>query len=215
VAAGDLSPDQARFVDQVTAATGLDRNVVVAWVGSESVWGSYKPTHNYLNIGPGRTYVSVDQAAAAAASLINGSPNYAGIRAAIPAGPAAQVSAIGASVWGTSGSVLGRVWAQLTGAPTDGATPATSVGLPNPLDVPGAIGGLVTGKLGKALGLDAVAAGVLRAGMTIVFTIGALGLIALGLNRLTARDPKALLSQMQGLMGNAGQAAKLAAVAAA
>jgi hypothetical protein len=106
VPAGDLSPDQTRYVDLVVKATGLERTVVTAWVGQESGWGTNKAGHNYLNIGPGRTYASTEMAAAAAAGLINASSYYVGIRAAIPAGGAAQIKAIGESPWGTIPSRL-------------------------------------------------------------------------------------------------------------
>jgi len=116
--AGDLLPDQARYVDLVSSETGLDRTVVVAWVGSESGWLVNKAGHNYLNVGPGYQFASTEQAAARVAGLINDSDLYYGIRAAIPAGPAAQVKAIGASRWGTSAALLSAVWAQLVAGGT-------------------------------------------------------------------------------------------------
>lgn len=264
MALGDLSPDQARYVDAVAAATGLSRQVVVAWVGSESGWGTTKANHNYLNVGPGETYTSVEQAAARAASLVRTSNNYAGIRAAVPVGGTAQVQAIGASPWGTSSNTLTAVYADLNGVPrtTDGAggvavkpvSLTSAIGdiagaglkaaggivgaFTNPLGAgagisSGALGGVttpaadaakaavsglgdLTGTLGSALGIDvgAVLGGVGRtfvsAGLALVFAVAALGLIALGLNRLTGVPAGQRFAQLQKA---AGTAATVAAVA--
>lgn len=260
MAAGDLSPDQARFVDAFTAATGLSRQVVVAWVGSESGWGTTKAGHNYLNVGPGETYTSAEQAAARSAALVRTSNYYAGIRAAIPVGGTAQVEAIGSSPWGTSPATLTKVYAQLNGATTvpDGAGGAsakpvslTSVAgdiigtvggaigaITNPGAaaagaVSGALGGVgtmasqgagaaikglgdLTGKLGSALGIDVgsvvggIASAFFSAALSIVFVVGAMALIALGLNRLTGTPPAERIAQIQKAVGTASTVAAVA-----
>lgn len=217
MALGDLSSDQGRFVDQFAAATGLSRQVVVAWVGSESGWGTTKANHNYLNVGPGESYSSVEQAAARAASLVRTSSNYAGIRAAVPVGGAAQVKAIGESPWGTSAATLTQVYAGLVGAPTAGPT-IVPVSL---TDVAGdalkAIGGFVggnpdatiSGVAGVAKQLDLVDK-IMSAGLTIVFTVAALALIGLGLNRLTGTPAKERFDQVSGIVSKVGAVAAVA-----
>lgn len=230
MATGDLSPDEARYAALVAAGTGLAPQVVTAWIGSESGWGITKAGHNYLNIGPGRTYPSTEHAATAAAALVNSSSHYAGIRAAIPAGGAAQIHAIGASPWGTSAAVLARVYAQLTG----GAGPAvTPVGLRVPgtpiviptspseaLDAIGDAAGSVLDTAGNVVGaaadpvIDAISTGFgvavdvfLKGAMSLVFATAAFALIALGLNRLTGVPVKERFGQVQQIAGQAAMAA--------
>lgn len=210
MSAGDLSPNAARFVDLVAAGTGLNRTVVVAWVGAETPWGSTKSNHNYLNVGPGQNFTSVEQAANRVVSLITSSPLYAGVRAAIPAGPLAQAKAIEDSPWDAGHYGRGRLQAlytQLAGsaAPTGapGAPGATPVGF----GVPGVgdIAGPVVGKVFELL---------VPAGLQLLLSTAALGLIALGLVRLTAAGPRKALSDTQGLTGQASQAAGVARLAA-
>jgi hypothetical protein len=226
MAAGDLSPDQSRYVDRVAAGTGLDRRVVVAWVGAESGWGINKAGHNYLNVGPGETYPSVDQAAARVVGLINGSSNYYGIRAAIPAGPAAQVQAIAASPWGTSGTTLAAVYSQLVGGgptatlvSTQGVTPQDPGGSQPTIVIPGwdpsknlqrGLPDPVTGVAKDILG--ALGPILLSAGLTVVFTVAAFAFIAMGVNRLTGAPPKGIFDTVSGAVGTAAGAAKLAAI---
>jgi len=235
MASGDLSPDQTRYVDIVASATGLARLVVVAWVGSESGWGANKAGHNYLNIGPGRTYSSVEVAAANAAGLVNASDYYKGIRAAIPAGPGAQIQAIGASPWGTSATLLNSVYADLSGTPAvqnvsavqnvnivSDAAGAVAGAAGNAL---GALGGLVSGAVGDVAGaaaegatsgmkavVDALAPVLVGAGLTIVFTVAAFALIALGVNHLFGNSAQDIFEQVSGVVGTAAGAAKLAAI---
>ncbi len=222
MALGDLSTDQQRYRDRLVAGTGLDSRVVTAWIGTESGWGTTKASHNYLNIGPGRTYSSVDQAANAAVSLITSSSRYAGIRSAIPAGPVAQVKAIGASPWGTSASLLGRVYEQLAGTPMTGvtgeSTPLTNVGLripgtgveiPMPWDIANDTAKAIFAAVAKLLGpaFELVA----ETGLRLVFTIASLGLITLGLNRLTGVALRETFEQTTQIVGRAGQARAVAA----
>lgn len=231
MAAGDLSADQARYVDLVAQATGLSRAVVVAWVGAESGWGVNKAGHNYLNIGPGRTYSSTGHAAAAAAALINASDYYVGIRAAIPAGGAAQVQAIGASPWGTNGAVLGDVYQQLAGG---GAVQTVGLefvpGIPFPLPesplpgikipgtdkLPGAgvVGDAISGAAGDVAGAVVGALGpiLIEAGLTLIFTVAAFAFVAIGVNRLTGGSLKSVFDTVSKTVGAAGGVAKLAAV---
>jgi hypothetical protein len=229
MAAGDLSPDQSSYVDRVASGTGLDRRVVVAWVGSESGWNVNKPGHNYLNVGPGETYPSVAQAAARVVGLIEGSTNYYGIRAAIPAGPAAQVQAIGQSKWGTNPTALTSVYSQLAGGSgpvvqpvnwlSDAAGAATGAIL-DPFGLLGAAGGAVGGAVAGAAG--DVAGGVvgevvkdlgpvlLEAGLTIVFTVAAFALLAMGINQLTGQAPKKIFDTVSGAASTAAGVAALA-----
>lgn len=229
MSAGTLSADQQRFRDAVAAATGLDRTVVTAWIGAESGWGVTKEDHNYLNIGPGRVYRSTEQAAAATASLIGTSDRYAGIRSAVPAGPLAQVKAIGSSAWGTIASSLAAIYGQLAQTPVDTLTatpvavfddklrvPGTGVELPNPLAwlegqagdaVSGATGAVVAGVLsflGPAFEL------ALETGMRLIFTVAGLALVAMGLNRLTGSSLREGYGALNAITGQAGTAAKLA-----
>jgi len=99
VALGELSGDQARFRDIVVSGTGLDSATVTAWIGAESGWNITKANHNYLNIGPGMGWSTVDEAGAATVHLLNTSNYYKGIRDAIPAGAASQIAAIKSSPW--------------------------------------------------------------------------------------------------------------------
>lgn len=214
MSAGTLSSDQQRFADQLGSLTHIDPTVITAWIGAESGWDVTKASHNYLNIGPGRAYPSVDAAAGSTAAMINGSKLYTGIRSAVPAGPIATVKAIEASPWDSthySGGRLANIYTQLANVPGPGdPIVATPVGLsiPNPIT---AIGGLA-GRIGSLFGIDKWAVSALQIGLQIVMTVAGLGLIALGLSRLTSRDPKGLVEQLQKGVGNVGQAAALAAV---
>lgn len=219
MALGDLSPDQQRYAGAVSAGTGLDPTVVRAWIGLESGWGVTRAGHNYLNIGPGRTYASTDQAAAAVVSLINTSRYYSAIRAAIPQGAVAQVEAIQASPWDAghyAGGRLMKVYKALAGTGVVDAQLA-GVGIPDwakklPWPFGAAAGALdwASDPIGKALaGALSIA---VPAALGIVFTLGAFGLIAMGLVRLTGRDPRQVVGAVTGVAGTATTAAKLAAV---
>jgi hypothetical protein len=227
MAAGDLSPDQSRYVDLVASETGLARTVVVAWVGAESGWGTNKAGHNYLNIGPGRTYPSTEQAAAAVAGLLNNSDLYYAIRAAIPAGPAAQIKAIGESRWGTSAATLTAVYAGLAGGagPTiqnvNALSDAAGAAVPGLAPLAGALGGALgstapgaadalTGAVADAFkGLVPV---VFEAGLGLVFTVAAFAFISLGVNHLFGNSAKDVFNQVSGAVGTAAGVAKLAAI---
>lgn len=235
MAAGDLSSDQLRYVDRVASGTRLDRTVVVAWVGAESGWNANKAGHNYLNVGPGETYPSTDQAGARVVGLISASSNYAGIRAAIPAGPAAQIKAIGESPWGTSASVLTSVYQQLAsksggtinitpvvelvpGIPIplpDSPLPGIHIPLPDPLQkAADAAGNIVGGAAADVASAVAKAIGpvLLEAGLGIVFTVAAFAFIAMGVNRLTGAPPKGIFDTVSGAVGTVAGASKLAAL---
>jgi hypothetical protein len=169
-------------------------------VGAESGWGVTKAGHNYLNIGPGRTYQTTDQAAAAVVRLITASPYYSGVRAAIPAGPVAQVEAIQESPWDAGhygGHRLMDIYRQLTGADTGPEVQPAGLSIPNPFDwAASAAGRIVSG------GVELFVKGLL----TIVFVGTGFALIGLGLIRLTGRDPKQVASQIAagaGLMASA------------
>ena len=202
----DLSEDQARFVAGLAERTGLDPLVVKAWVGSESGWSKTKANHNYLNVGPGESYTSTDQAVGRAGALIGGSPRYQGIRASIPGGPRAQIEAIGKSAWGTDHARLAEVYGNLL---LDGLDHGIT-------GVPGAIAdtaGKAAGAAASALGLDTLYEQALLVGLGLVFTLASFGLIALGLSRLTDITPKAALSKVQSVTGAAGMARSVATAA--
>lgn len=92
MAAGNLTADQARLVDQLTELTGWERGVVATWVGYVSGWGRNRADHNYVG-PPGEVYRSTDHAARRAAGLLG--PQVGRARAL---GPAAQIATIGASL---------------------------------------------------------------------------------------------------------------------
>lgn len=227
MAVGDLTPDQADYVDKVAQGTGLDKTVVISWLGAESHWGVTKPDHNYLNIGPGHSYASADQAAAAVSSAINSSSYYSGIRAAIPLGPVAQISAIKTSPWDAGHYASGAfdaIFGQLSGGKstrtvTDPMSPSATpvidplTGLtPGSGAVGGAIGGLA-GQLFQSMVGSELGKQILGTGLTIVFVAAGLGLAALGLSRLTQKSPRDHFESLQGLFGTTKQAAELAALA--
>jgi hypothetical protein len=234
MAAGDLSSDQSAYVDRVASGTGLARPVVVAWVGAESGWGITKAGHNYLNVGPGETYPDVTRAAARVVGLINGNNLYAGIRAAIPAGPGAQIQAIGASPWGTSATVLAQVYSHLSGTTVTAAAAAGSTGDIQTVSLIGdvasaaaaGVGTVVAGPIGGLLGLFGgqltkgvkdltgidIVGGLVTAGLTIVFTVAAFAFIAMGVNRLTGGGVKDIFDTVNGAVGGVAGAAKLAAL---
>jgi hypothetical protein len=208
VTLGQLSPDQERFAANVIAGTGLDPTVVRSWIGAESGWGVTKPSHNYLNVGPGHAFASVDDAATTVSHLITSSPHYAGIRAAIPIGGGAQVEAITQSPWdaghyGGDGRNLRRVFTQLVGSAggaTGGAIAATGTTasvIGDALRNTPIIGGLTPGRAPSAagsvlrgvFGIDQVGDRILVAGLGLVFSLAALVLIAMGLARLTGTHP--------------------------
>jgi hypothetical protein len=197
MALGDLSAGQRSYRDRVAAGTGLDRTVVTAWIGAESGWGVTKPDHNYLNVGPGRSYPSVAAAADAVVSLIRSSSHYAGIRAAIPRGASAQVEAIATSPWdagryGGDGSRLRTVHDQLTGRSSSGDTPtATPVGWTDNRVLPwnwGETAGEAIGSVARPFAqvLEAASDRVLAGTLTVVFVLAGLTLIGFGVVGLTA-----------------------------
>jgi hypothetical protein len=232
MALGDLSPDQARYVAQLVSATGLDRDVAAAWVGSESGWGVNKSDHNYLNIGPHFHYQSTDQAAGAAASLLRSSHLYSGIRSAISVSPAAQVAAIEASPWdaahyGGSQHRLASLWRQLTGqgggVNITGPNGVVNTGFDLPglpglpgLPLPG-LGSLTKGIAG-ATGINKLAVQIVSAVgsalLSLVFAAGALALIGLGLARLTGNNARDLYDKAHLTKDQVQQAAQMAAVVA-
>lgn len=185
MAAGELSAEQARFVAAVASQTGLQPVLLTAWVACETGWEVTKANHNYLNVGPGRHYTSVDAAATDASQLIRNSPRYAGIRGAIAVGPAAVADAIEKSAWGSNGPCIKSVLGQLGGS---GAAAVPVAGIPG-IDDPGD-----TGKFkGPAEGIGEAIEGLiepifdeaLKVGLGLVLAAGGLGIIALGISRLT------------------------------
>jgi hypothetical protein len=205
---GDLTDDQQRFASQVAAGTGLSPVVVRSWIGAESGWGVTKPTHNYLNIGPGRAYPSVDDAALATVHLLNSSSNYAGIRAAVARGPEAQVSAIVASPWDAghyardAGNLLERTFGRAAQSVASGELVSwydPRDWIDNAGDVAGDVGGAVGSAFTGLLNLDGIGRQVLVAGLGLVFTLAALALVVLGLHRLTGVNPSDTFAKAAGV----------------
>jgi hypothetical protein len=225
MALGDFTSDQTRYAAAVAAGTGLDVGVVKSWIGSESGWGVTKASHNYLNVGPGQQFTSVDQAAAKVVELINTSSRYGGIKAAIPAGPVAQAKAIQASPWDAghyAGDRLLKVYGQLTGAPV---AENAGIDLPNLPKLPSWLGGFDLPNLPnlgslpdpqRAVGaiVTSVIEAALPLGLSLIFSTAALGVITLGLLRLTGQTPKSAATTAAGLASGVGTAQTVAAVAA-
>lgn len=211
MAVGDLSAAQAEYAGRLAAATGLDRRVAIAWIGAESGWGITRPGHNYLNVGPGRTYPSVAEAAAAAARLVNTSGLYAGIRQAIGRGPRAQLDAIVRSPWdagryeatigpdGQVTSLLHRVYDQLTGGggvisvqlpgadeflPGGDLNPVTP-GFPLTPLIPDSLQGRAGSALGRLLGVTGAGEEAMVVALTVLFTAAALGMLLLAAWRIS------------------------------
>lgn len=230
MAVGDLSTDQQRFAQQVAAATGLDLGLVVAWIGAESGWGITKGTHNYLNIGPGRAYGDVDTAAAATAQLINTSSNYAGIRAAIPAGPIAQAEAIQQSPWDAAhyyGTRLVDTYRSLIGAGGTALAQLADIKLPGGVNIPFpghdvTIDPRFPGGVNPGAGLGDIpfVGGIFKSitnevvrqtggvALGLIFTVFALVLIGMGVSRLTSINAGDVVD-------NAGKAATVTSIAKA
>ena len=98
-----LVPAEEQYADIVSQKTGLDINVVRAWVVQESGWGT-KQGFNFLNLrgsgGAFAEYGSVQQAADAVVNQLKIAPTwYGGILASIDKPPVAQIAAIAASPW--------------------------------------------------------------------------------------------------------------------
>jgi hypothetical protein len=220
VSAGQLSSDQARFAQRVAAGTGLHPTVVTAWVGAESGWGVTKPTHNYLNVrnvgaGGFAAYESVDQAADRVIGLIRNSRYYEGVRGAIPRGPVPQVQAIIASPWDAghysrpAGNLLERTFAGVVAA---GGAILAGWDLPDLPDLPGPLPNLpnlptipspteAAEQVAGLLGLDDLGRQVLVAGLGLIFTLAAFGIITLGLQRLSGGSPRKTLEQVASVVG--------------
>lgn len=205
----DLSGDAQTYANAVSAATGLDSRVVTAWIACESGWGITKPGHNYLNIGPGRTYPDVGSAARDVAATLNNGL-YGDVLAA--SGGPAQLAALKASPWDAghySGGCFDQVYASLAG--TGAAVAATSTaqlagwGLPS---IPGVDS--VLGFFADAFDLDAIFGQVLVVVVSGVFLTAAFGIIVLGLNRLTANS--ATRQRIEQVGGTVAQTAALAAL---
>ncbi|HZU18299.1 MAG TPA: hypothetical protein VFD01_17065 [Candidatus Dormibacteraeota bacterium] len=203
MSAGTLSPAQQSYVDVLAGATGLDPDVVTAWVGSESGWGITKPSNNYLNIGPGYNYPDPAQGAEAAARLLNTSGYYSSIRAAVPQGAAAQVAAITASPWdaghygagpGNPGN-LAATYASVTGKGgilNDVLGFLKNIGgsgLAGPIGMAAADAPTVAGAAGAVVNaakstFDFFSGGWEKVALRLLFVAASLGLVLLGLTRL-------------------------------
>lgn len=223
MALGQLSPAAAAYGATLSALTGLDPAVVVTWLGAEEPWGSVDPTNNYLNLGPGATFATPQQGAAAAAALINSSPEYASIKQAAASGnPTAQISAIEASPWdGNShyGGALGNLYQQVSVALP--AQTATLTGaswwttlyhglkdiLPGGPDSSlGAGTSIVKAAAHKASSFLSGAA-LQKALLTIAFVAAGLGLIVLGLTRIFPGVTRTVTSTIGTIAGGAAKAA--------
>lgn len=186
---GQLSPEQVRFRDELVARTGLSGDVVTAWIAAESGWNTSKPSHNYLNVGPGRRYASPERAAASVAGIIGSDPRYAGVDRSATKGPFTQVAAIVASPWdaghyakdGQVGRKLTDVYDQLTGnTPKTGFWDNLTIDL-NPFDDVLPEPNLVPGNLGGTLlSTDRW----LSLGVTLLLGLGAIALALIALYQL-------------------------------
>jgi hypothetical protein len=203
MALGDLSADQQRYRDLVAAGVPLDPRVVTAWIGTESGWGVTKPSHNYLNVGPGRSYPSTDAAARDAIAVAH-QPNMK-IGGATPQ---AQLQSIVISPWGTGSTILdvySDLYQDSGGSPLDQAGTALE----------GAAGG-AAGALGDAFGwvpdlVNALGKALFSVVLGFAFTATALGLIVLGVSRLTGQSVTARARQTATTaVGAAGVAAAVA-----
>ena len=221
MAAGDLSADQRTYVSSVVRGTGLDRDVVVAWVGAESGWNVTKPSHNYLNVGPGERYSSTAGAAARAVALITTSSHYAGIRKAITSrDPVAQVRAIEASPWDAAGYSGGRLMATYESvvragggtvdARSDGRSSSDDGG-PDPEDlILGPVAAWIVdqtdgeGIAGRAI--RSLLGGLVPVALTVVFVVAALALIALGLYIFTKPEQESVKDAAGRIVGLAAAA---------
>jgi hypothetical protein len=183
-----LTPGQAAFINGVAQGTGLDKGVVTAWVyqeenGSAAAAREAAGNQNWLNIGPGRVYGSVQDAVQATiATLHNGL--YSGVLASASQSPSAQIAAIGASPWdaghyGGGGSILARTYqiitgktAVLPGAPSFGGATAS-----------GGAGATGTGTAGTSGGgniFDGVKNEALKGLLYLTAAIGGVGLLYIG-----------------------------------
>lgn len=104
---GDLGPEQKKFIMGVAKKTHLSPLTIAAQARAEEGNASQteaEGTHNFLNMGPGIRYSSLQEGIDATAANYNdtSNPNYAGVRATRGMGPEAQVKAIVASPWGTT-----------------------------------------------------------------------------------------------------------------
>lgn len=194
----ELSATKRDYAGRVSRGTGLDPTVVQAWVAQESGWDGSKAGHNYLNIGPGRTYASVAAAAQAAVQLLH-QDRYAPILAA--RGARAQLDAIVRSPWdedryhntlGPDGQITS--WLHQTYesiATLGGGTGQTGVGVTgvqfglNPLSPET----LAFNGLRALLGVTEQEEGVLIIALNVVFVLAGLALILAGVWRLTEKSP--------------------------
>lgn len=83
-----LHDDQERYAESIAARTGLQRDVLRAWVGAVSGAGVYRAHHDYLAAG---AFPDVERAAAHAAELAE----RAGLVPLNVLGPLPQLVAIG------------------------------------------------------------------------------------------------------------------------
>jgi hypothetical protein len=130
-----LTSSQQIFAERLAKSTGLSPKVTAAWVvaeegGANSAAAQQRErsgNHNWLNIGPGRSYSTPQQGADAAAKLLNSSGYYKGIRAAARTGdPSQQIQAIADSPWDAGHYRGGGVLRQLAGEVKTKASASTT-----------------------------------------------------------------------------------------
>lgn len=214
------------FVSELAVRTGLNRDVVAAWVRAE---GADAPNgtggFNYLNVrARGQTgysgvrlagissggfaqFASVDDAVREASYWILKMGNYAGIRASVGKGSQAQLAAIAASPWdanhysggGAVGSVLSGAWKIVTGAggAVAGAAGAVGGAVQAAASIPDAITGAVTGVEGW---VENKAALVLA---YVALTQAAAVLFVLGVARVGGIKPGDIATLGRGRIANA------------
>lgn len=199
--AGTLSPQDERFAELVARDTGLELPVVRAWVQAEN-----GPAGNPLNIGPGRDFGTVDEAARATVNLLR-HPRYAAIMGAARGQSVdQQLDAITASPWDagryrgasdTPGALLRGAYAALYRVDAGGAGPARADVKPGsaddfqdgtpPVGTPGFLGVDPAGSIADVARWTLENTG--KAFLHVALTLLALGLIFVGLNKTTGGVP--------------------------
>lgn len=135
-----LTPAAEQTAESLAQQTGLDLNVIRAWIAHESAWGrSPSGAYNFLNLKNARggwaEFASPSAAAAAYAAQLRRAPGwYGGILHSAGASPQEQISAIAASPWdeghygGRGGPNLAATYRSVTAAygGAGGGVPQTS-----------------------------------------------------------------------------------------
>jgi hypothetical protein len=187
-----LTPNRKLFAQQVSRGTGLNETVVDAWVLAEG-----GPDTNPLNIGPGKSFASAIDAAAAVVRLLH-TPTYKPILDSATNTPEVQIAAIAASPWNGGFNAAPKVhrdYGALIRGVYEHLKPSSSgdgggVGLPSLPSLPG-LPNIPNPIDGVAVsGAESWAAGAaLSAAAYLLLTVAALALFALGINQVFGGAP--------------------------